>query len=154
MGAVGHDSLSRPLTVFVVDDHPVIAEGVSKILSGSGAEVVGYVDDPTVAARRVADLRPDVILLDIMLGDSLGSDAVRPLLDASPSSSILIFTAFPAHPAAAAAVANGASGCVVKDISRVDLVQAMNTVISGATPRAADGGHDRGRRTGRRHPVL
>ena len=115
--------------VLVVDDHPVVRDGVVTALGRhSDIEVVGHaagaVDAETVCARE----RPDVVLLDLRLPDALAADVVPRLHAVSPSSRVLLFTAFPEHSAVAPSLAAGAVGLLVKDASGAVLGDAIREV--------------------------
>jgi two-component system nitrate/nitrite response regulator NarL len=115
--------------VMIVDDHPVVRDGVATSLSGSRAlEVVGYAESGTEAIRVAAVARPDVILLDLRLRDVLAPEIIGDLLVAAPGTRIVLFTAYPEHAAVQAAVDAGAVGVLVKDARRNDLVHAVLVV--------------------------
>jgi DNA-binding NarL/FixJ family response regulator len=117
MQAVVEDVVS----VLVVDDQVVVAEGVTSLVRNSGVEVVGSARDCNEATQAACELQPDVILLDVRLG----SEMVQTLHEVAPLSNILIFTAYPSHPGVSDALARGATGYLPKDASGVDLVQAI-----------------------------
>jgi DNA-binding NarL/FixJ family response regulator len=129
------------VAVLVVDDHPVVSAGVATVLRSSPVSVVGQAASADEACRLAAELRPDVVLLDLRLDDELGSDVVAPLLAAAPRAKVVLFTAFPEHLAVASAIAAGAVGCLVKDVSRTHLVEALLAVADGrALPPPAGAG--------------
>lgn len=129
--------------VLVVDDHPVVRDGVASQLGvSSRLRVVGFAESGSSALSAVARLAPDVILLDLRLGDMLASELVVDLLRVSPTSRILLFTAYPEHAAVAAAVAAGAHGVLVKDVARGNLVGAVLAVAAGEGVGSQSGGTD------------
>jgi len=120
------DAHGRAIRVVVVDDHPVVRHGVAMSLGGSRAlEVVGYAGSGTEAVHVAAETRPDIILLDLRLGDMLAPEIIGDLLAAAPGARIALFTAYPEHAAVRAAIAAGAVGVLVKDARRNDLVLAV-----------------------------
>jgi two-component system nitrate/nitrite response regulator NarL len=120
------------ISVLVIDDHPVVADGVATILRASRAHVVSRAATISQAAGVLPQLRPDIVLLDLRLGDDeLSVSGVPRLRAASPNSKIVIFTAFPEHPAVDSAIAAGAVGFLVKDTGRTDLVSALIAVADG-----------------------
>lgn len=131
--------------VVVIDDHLVVAQGVVQLLHDSPIEVVACAENVREGIDMCGVHQPDVVLLDLRVGESLGGDAVPEILENAPNAKIVIFTAFPGHPAVASALANGAVGCVVKDVSRTDLVSVLTSAAKGgpfdpgrSTPKARD----------------
>jgi two-component system nitrate/nitrite response regulator NarL len=122
-----------PIRIVVIDDHPVVGEGVARVTSGSGIELLGCV--PSIQeARAFASLRPSVVLLDLRLGSLVSASSVHELRRALPSAQVAIFTAFPDHVAVTEALNAGAAACLVKDIGQNDLVQAVKALASGERP--------------------
>jgi two-component system, NarL family, nitrate/nitrite response regulator NarL len=126
----------EPIRVLVVDDHPIVGEGVARLTNGNGIELLACV--ATVAeAASLAALEPDVVLLDLRLGTSLSSSSVSELRRALPGAQVAIFTAFPEHVAVNEALGSGAAACLVKDIGQTDLVAALHALARGERPPAA-----------------
>ncbi|WP_018332614.1 response regulator [Actinomycetospora chiangmaiensis] len=116
--------------VLIVDDHPVVREGVaSQLARHSDIHVVGHAADGAEATAACARERPDVVLLDVRLPDALAADLVPRLRRASPSTRVLLFTAFPEHSAVAPSLAAGAVGLLVKDASGAALGAAIRDVV-------------------------
>ena len=118
------------IRLVVVDDHPLIGTGIERLVEGAPIrllETVTTID----AAVACAGLQPQVILLDLRLGNELTSDAVPRLRAAMPDTHIVIFTAFPKHVAIEAAIAAGASGCLAKDLGANDILAALQAVVRG-----------------------
>lgn len=119
----------RPVRVVIVDDHPVVRDGVTMSLGGSRAVVVvGYAGDGNQARVVVQSQQPDVILLDLRLRDTLAPELVSDLHRAAPDARIALFTAYPEHAAVHAAIEAGAVGVIVKDAGRADLLRAVLTI--------------------------
>lgn len=126
-------SPSRHIRVLLVDDHPLIREGVARVVAGrSDLEVVGSVGSIAEALTAVEHLCPDVVLLDHHLPDGEGVAACPTLLAAAPSLRIVILTMFPSPDLARCALAAGARGFLVKGSSPDDLVRAIHAVMTGA----------------------
>lgn len=119
----------RTIRVAVVDDHPVVREGVvTQLARFPGITVVGHAADAAAAVRLCAAEQPDVVLLDVRLPDALAVDVVPRLHAVSPESRVLLFTAFPEHAAVGPSLAAGAAGLLVKDASGDALREALREV--------------------------
>ncbi|MDD7935726.1 LuxR C-terminal-related transcriptional regulator [Actinomycetospora straminea] len=126
------------MRVLVVDDHPVVRDGVVTALGRhSDIEVAGHAADAAGAVAACARERPDVVLLDLRLPDALAADVVPRLRAVSPASRVLLFTAFPEHSAVAPTLAAGAVGLLVKDASGVVLGDAIRQVARTGAYRGA-----------------
>lgn len=116
----------RIVRVLVVDDHPVVRDGVAMSLGASSAlQIVGYAGSGAEATTVASETQPDVILLDLRLGDILAPEIVADLLACAPGAQIALFTAYPEHAAVQAAIDAGVAGVLVKDSHRADLVRAV-----------------------------
>jgi len=126
-------AVTAPLVrVLIVDDHPIVLDGVTlAIQHTSWLQVTGYARTGRDAVVAVNALRPDVVLLDLRLPDMLGSEAVQPIRRAHPSVKIILFTAYPDHAALDAALAAGVDGVVVKDTERDALIAVIRRVMAG-----------------------
>jgi DNA-binding NarL/FixJ family response regulator len=114
--------------VLVVDDHPIVLDGVSFALqSAPSLRVAGYAHSGRDAIAEVRRLQPDVVLLDVRLPDRAGP-ALIPILRAErPEMKIILFTAYPDD----ASLAAGADGVLVKDADRANLIDAISRVAAG-----------------------
>jgi DNA-binding NarL/FixJ family response regulator len=126
--------------VLVVDDHPIVLDGVTLALHNtSWLRVAGYARTGRDAVTALRTLRPDVVLLDLRLPDMLGSEAVQALRAAAPDVKVIMFTAYPDHAALDAALAAGAHGVVVKDSEPAGLVDVIARVLAGERVGSVDG---------------
>lgn len=140
----GHMS-ERQIRVLVVDDHPIVLDGVTLALSGTPwLNIVGYARSGRESVDMVRELRPDVVLLDLRLPDMLAPEAIRSLRSHAPGIKIAIFTAYADHAALDAALTAGAHAVVVKDVQRADLVDVIRRVAAGerVVPSDFEGDHD------------
>jgi DNA-binding NarL/FixJ family response regulator len=113
----------------VVDDHPVVRDGVVTQLARHGdISVVGDAANAEEAVRTCGREQPDVVLLDLRLPDALAADVIPQLHAVSPASRVLLFTAFPEHVAVASSLAAGACGVLVKDASATAVRDALRDV--------------------------
>ncbi|WP_439382733.1 response regulator [Amycolatopsis lexingtonensis] len=121
-----------PATVFVVDDHPVVRDGVTLLLrSDPCLRVAGSAESGRAAIQRVAQVRPDLILLDLRLPDMLAPEVIGGLRHVHPAARIVVFTAHGDHQGVLAALDSGAHGCLLKDVAGTDLVAALRRVLRG-----------------------
>lgn len=120
------------LRVLVVDDHPVVRDGLRWLFgSAAGFEVVGEAGDGESAARLAAELRPDVVLMDLAMPGVDGVDATRRVKAAAPDTAVLVLTMSDAEASLVAAVTAGASGYVLKGAAQEDLLRATRAVADG-----------------------
>ncbi len=120
------------LRVLIVDDHPIVREGLRWLFdSAGGFDVVGEAADGEEAVRLAADLRPDVILMDLAMPGVDGIAATRQLKVAAPTSAVLILTMSDTPASLAAAVSAGASGYLLKGAERQDLLATTRAVAAG-----------------------
>lgn len=129
--------LTRTQTrIVIVDDHPVVHDGVAAQLQRySDMVVVGHAGTGAEAVTVCAAERPDVVLLDLRLPDCLAADVVPEVHRVSPASRILLFTAFPEHAAVAPTLAAGACGILVKHAGSTAIRDAIRSVVRTGTFR-------------------
>jgi two-component system NarL family response regulator len=120
------------LKLMIVDDHAIFREGLRALLDmEDDFEVIGEASRGDEAVMMVADDPPDVILLDLHLPDGSGSDFCRQLLEVSPSSKILILSAYDDDQEVSAALISGASGYVLKTVGGERLADNIRSVYGG-----------------------
>jgi two-component system nitrate/nitrite response regulator NarL len=120
------------IKVLVVDDHPIVLDGVALALQRTSfLEVAGYARNGREAIEAVARLRPHVVLLDLRLPDMLAPETIRGMVAEAPGTKVILFTAYPDHAALGDALAAGAHGVLVKDTERADLVDVIRRVAAG-----------------------
>ncbi|MGW1738716.1 response regulator [Nocardia sp. NPDC001965] len=120
------------INVFLVDDHEIVRRGVSELISSEAdLEVVGEAANAAQALARIPALRPDVAVLDVRLPDGNGIELCRELLSANQGLRCLMLTSFTDEQAMLDAILAGASGYVVKDITSLDLAEAIRQVGAG-----------------------
>jgi len=127
-----HPGVATNIRLFVVDDHPVVRDGVALLATSMRRiELVGYAPNAKAALEMVPRLAPDVILLDLRLPDMLAPELIALLRRSVPDARIIIFTAYPDHPAVCAALDAGACGIVTKDAARTDLASVIVGAMQG-----------------------
>ena len=120
------------IRVMVVDDHPIMRNALSDVLQASHRlEVVGTAGDGEEAVRTVEELRPGVIVMDVMMPNKDGIDACREIMDLLPDTQVLILTASTEMDAVIEAVAAGATGYLQKYSQPEELVEAVLDVAKG-----------------------
>ena len=117
----------------MVDDQVLVRAGLAALLRAAGLEVVGEAADGEEAVRLAAELRPDVILMDIRMPGISGLTATERILAAAhdPPPKVLILTTFDLDEYVVGALRAGASGFLAKDVPAEDLVTAIRTVAAG-----------------------
>ncbi|RSM77964.1 DNA-binding response regulator [Amycolatopsis sp. WAC 01375] len=129
---MGTGTVPSPVTVLVVDDHPVVRDGVSLLLRYDPAmTVVGSAETGRSAIQRAGELKPALILLDLRLPDMLAPEVIAELRRVHPAGRIVVFTAHGDHQGVRAALDSGAHGCLLKDVAGTDLVAALRQVLKG-----------------------
>jgi two-component system, NarL family, response regulator LiaR len=124
--------MSQPIRVLIADDHVVVRKGIRALLATEpGIDVVGEATDGAEAVRAAAELRPDIILMDIVMPTVDGIEAVRRIMAAQPGSRILVLTSFATDDQIFPALKAGALGYLLKDTGPEDLVQAIRQVHRG-----------------------
>lgn len=119
------------ISVMVVDDHPIWRDGVARDLAENGFEVPATAPNAQAAVRIAGAVRPDVVLMDLNLGDSSGVDATREITSAQPDTRVLVLSASGEHGDVLEAVKAGASGYLVKSASVAELVDAVRRTAAG-----------------------
>jgi DNA-binding NarL/FixJ family response regulator len=116
--------------VLIADDSPAVLENVVEMLREDFV-IAGAMPDGISVLRQVASLNPDVIVLDISLGDLTGFDVARRLHDMNCRARIVFLTVHESADFVRAAIALGASGYVFKSRADSDLVDAINAAFRG-----------------------
>jgi DNA-binding NarL/FixJ family response regulator len=126
------------IRVLVVDDHPIVRQGLVTVLSDEAdLEVVGEAGSGHDALARVLRVRPDVVLLDLELGDVDGVDLIAQL---SADAAVLVFTAYDTDERVLGAIRAGARGYLLKGASAEEIARAVRTLAGGGSylePRVA-----------------
>jgi two-component system response regulator DevR len=121
-----------PLRVMLVDDHEIVRRGIRAALADAPDIVVtaeaGTAREAVVRAEREL---PDVVVMDVRLGDGSGIEATREIRARRPATKVLMLTSFADDDALFASIMAGAAGYVLKQIHDIDLVQAIRTVGQG-----------------------
>jgi DNA-binding NarL/FixJ family response regulator len=129
------------IRVLVVDDHPIVRQGLVSVLSDEDdLEVVGEAGSGREAVLRVQRLQPDVVLLDLEMADLDGVEAIPQLLALRPGLGIVVFTAYDTDERVLGAVRAGARGYLLKGASAEEIARGIRTIHAGGSylePRVA-----------------
>lgn len=122
----------RTARVVVVDDQTVVREGIVMLLGLlSGVEVVGSAADGEEAVRLVAELAPDVVLMDLRMPRCDGVEATRRIRAEHPGTQVVVLTTFADDDSLFPALRAGARGYLTKDAGGEEIVRAVHSVLSG-----------------------
>ena len=122
----------RQTRVMLVDDHEIMRDGLREVLQRAGDyEVVGQAEDGAAAVRVAQSLRPDVIIMDVMMPIKNGIDACREITEALPDTKVLMLTAASEEDAVMEAVAAGATGYLQKYSGKEKLLDTVRQVADG-----------------------
>ncbi len=125
---------SKPIRVFLMDDHEIVRRGVRDLLETEpDIVVVGEAGTAAAALARIPALAPDVAVLDVRLPDGDGVSVCRDIRSAMPQVACLMLTSFSGDDALFDAIMAGAAGYVMKQIRSTDLISAVRTVAAGGS---------------------
>jgi len=128
----GKRASKKPVRVFIVDDHPVVRRGLCSCLAEHPQlHVVGEAADGQEAVRRAAELRPDLMLVDINMPNMDGLQLCETLQERSPATRVVILSIHNRPDYIQRALAAGAKGYLLKDIPAEQLVQALLRIHEG-----------------------
>ena len=123
---------TAPTRVLLVDDHAIMRDGLREVLERSGAfEVVGEAGDGETAVRVAQSVKPDVVIMDVMMPVKNGIDACREITEALPDTRVLILTAASEEDAVMEALTAGAVGYLQKYSGKGDLLRTVRDVAAG-----------------------
>ena len=130
------------IRLLVVDDHDLFRAGLASLLAKQpDIEVVAQASGGRVGVRLAAELRPDVVLMDLRMPDLDGCEATRKVLERTPDTRVLVLTVASDDGNVEAALAAGACGFIAKDTRVDDVVVAVRAAAQGVawlSPRAAE----------------
>ena len=120
--------------ILIVDDHPVVREGLSAMLATQrDFQVVGEAKDGAEAEQKVEELTPDVVLMDLEMPGVDGAEAIQSIRARHPEAKVLVLTAFDTDERILEAVKAGAQGYMLKGAPRDELFRAVRVVSQGGS---------------------
>ncbi|MFD8428931.1 MULTISPECIES: response regulator [Streptomyces] len=126
------EGVQRSARVVVVDDQTVVREGIVMLLGLlPGVEVVGAAGDGEEAVRLVAELAPDVVLMDLRMPRCDGVEATRRIRAEHPATQVVVLTTYADDESVFPALRAGARGYLTKDAGGEEIVRAVHGVLSG-----------------------
>ena len=123
----------RPITVLIVDDHPMVREGLAGVLERHRMKIVGLAANGRQAVEMYMSERPDVMLLDLRLPDQTGFDVARAVLGTDPRARIVILSSAQGDASIYNAISLGVRGYLLKGIDGSTLAERVRHVAAGGT---------------------
>jgi DNA-binding NarL/FixJ family response regulator len=124
--------MNSPIRVLIVDDHDVVRWGLSAVLAGEpDIDVVGEAAGGEAAVALAADKQPDVILMDLVMPEVDGIEAMRRIGDSGNPARVVVLTSFSDDRRVREAIQAGAIGYLLKDVVRDDLLRAIRGAMEG-----------------------
>ncbi|MFZ4584906.1 MAG: response regulator [Acidimicrobiia bacterium] len=118
--------------VLIVDDHALFRRGLENVLSGEvDIDIVGEAGDGIEAVKRVDELRPDVVLMDVRMPKATGIEAARQIHERFPEVKVIMLTVSDDEDDLFAAVRAGAAGYLLKEVSIEEVADAVRSVSRG-----------------------
>jgi DNA-binding NarL/FixJ family response regulator len=125
----------RPIRVLIADDHPVVRQGLRTYLElQPDIEVAGEAGGGIEAAAQAERLAPDVVLLDMVMPEGDGLEALRRIRAGGGGPRVVVLTSFPADERVVEAMRAGAAGYLLKDAQPAELLAAIRTAYAGGSP--------------------
>lgn len=127
-----HISEKRPIGILAVDDHPLLREGLAAAIeSAPDIKLLGEATSGREAIERFRQLRPDVTLMDLRMGEMSGLEAITAIRAEFPGARIIVLTTYEGDAQALGALKAGAAGYLLKSALRKDLLDTIRAVYAG-----------------------
>jgi DNA-binding NarL/FixJ family response regulator len=124
----------EPTTILLADDHTIVRQGLANLLNSEpGFQVVGEAENGREAVKKVEELRPEVVIMDIAMPLLNGIEATRQIRKISPGTKLIILSMHSHDRYISELFSLGVSGYLLKESSRMDIVQAIRSAVNGNT---------------------
>ena len=125
---------SRGVTVVIVDDHDIVRSGIKIALAGEDTlKIIGEADNGRAAVKLCAELRPDVVLMDLIMPEMDGLEATRLIRQSIPDTQVIVLTSFANETSVQDVLSSGAMSYIAKNLSIDELISAIHSTNSGET---------------------
>lgn len=132
--AMADSDFQAPIRIAVVDDHPLLRDGIVAVFATQpDLELIAVGEDGEAAVRIYREARPDILLLDLQMPNVDGVEAMTRILAEFPEARILVLTTYSGDGRATQAIKAGASGYLLKNSLRTELLDAIRSVHRGGT---------------------
>jgi two-component system, NarL family, response regulator LiaR len=123
---------AEKISVLIVDDHPIVRQGLRTLLElQNDITVAGEAENGRIACELVADLKPDVVLMDLLMPEVDGITATRQITAMGQNTRVIALTSFVEDEKVIPAIQAGATSFLLKDVSPVDLLEAIRAAYRG-----------------------
>lgn len=124
----------KKITILIADDHKIVRMGLKSLFAAEkDLTVVGEAEDGEQAVKKALELRPDIVIMDLVMPRKDGVSATRELHEQLPGTSVVVLTSYSTSDTIAAALQAGARGAVMKSADDNDLLSAIRAVAAGET---------------------
>ncbi|MFM8635078.1 MAG: response regulator [Planctomycetia bacterium] len=126
-----------PTSIVVIDDHEIVRHGLASLFKDSAIRIVADAADIDSGMKAVRKTKPEVVLLDVRLGDADGLEAIKRIRSTSTASRVVVISAFDNPTYIARAISAGAHDYVLKTASRAEMIEAVTNAAAGKEPARA-----------------
>ena len=134
---------ANPIRIIIVDDHPVVREGVAALVSGQAdMSMVGQASNGREAIQQFRLYHPDVVLMDLQMPEMNGLDALIAIRDEAPEARVIVLTTYAGDIQVSRAIKAGARGYLLKSALHKDLLETIRAVHTGRKTISAEASYE------------